>query len=398
MVRTKEYLPHLASPRARSRRDLKGSVLVIVMMTLLFATFALVAMMEKASNDLLVDQRDVLMRRLRKEAYSALEVTLAVLEEFREAGNGLRSPAEGWSDPLAFAEYTPTEDRQVHIAFEDESGKISLPRADANVLTNLFRNWQLTQQESETLADALMGWMHKGHVYRSSATPQYDQGAIPYEAPGRPLRSFQELAAIEKVREFFYDEDGRPNDLWQRFTESVSLFDFQRSNLNGARPDTLAAVGQFDLTQQQNLSDYLSGGGNFQARGPNYFRNPTDAQQIAGPAGNVGAFNATISALRIIVTVYEGKTLFRVNAVIAPPGGATTVQATAQRSERTTAAAQTSAKQQNQPNPKAASPAAGGGSTKGQASRNLRYPFTLLEVRENAEIAPAAPPPSAPEV
>lgn len=361
-------------------------------MTLLFATFALVAMMERASNDLLVDQRDVLTRRLRKEAYSALEVTLAVLEDFRAVGSGLRSPAEGWSDPLAFAEYTPSEGRQVQITFEDESGKISLPRANATVLTNLFRNWELTQQESEVLADALMGWMHKGHVYSSTVAPNYEQSAIPYEPPGRSLRSFHELAAIEKVREFFYDADGRPNDLWQRFTESVSLFDFQRSNLNGARADTLAAVGQFDPTQQQHLADYLSGGGTFQARGPNFFRSPGDAQQVTGPAGNVGAFNATISALRIIVTVYEGKTLFRLNAVIAPPNGATTVQTTAQRSERSGAAAQTSAQRQAQPDPKAATPGARG-TAQEQASRNLRYPFTLLEIRENAEIAPPAPPP-----
>lgn len=383
-------LPLRALPLA-PRGARRGSVLIIVMMTLLFATFALLAFMDRASNDLLVDQRDVLTKRLRKEAYSALEVTLAVLEDFREIGNGLRSPAEGWGDPLAFAEYTPTEDRQVQITFEDESGKISLPRANANVLVSLFRNWQLTQNDSEALADALMGWMHKGHVYSSSVSPNYEQGAIPYEAPGRPLRSFHELAAIEKVRETFYDSDGRPNELWQRFTETVSLFDFPRSNLNGARSDTLAALGQFDLTQQQNLADYLTGAGTFQSQGPGYFRSPADAQQVAGPAGNVGAFAATISALRITVTVLDGKTQFRLTTVIAPPGGATTVQTTAQRSQTTTAAAQTAAQRQNQPNTKAANPATNR-SAQEQASRNLKYPFTLLEVRETAEIAPVSRP------
>jgi len=99
-------------------------VLVIVMVTLLFATFALIAFIEKATNDLLVEQREAETKRLRMEAYSALEVTLAVLEDFRQVGNGLHSPAEGWNDPLTFAGYTPTEDRTVEVAFEDESGKI----------------------------------------------------------------------------------------------------------------------------------------------------------------------------------------------------------------------------------------------------------------------------------
>src|SRR3954470_8897469 len=118
----------------RRRSCTRGTVLVIVLITLIFAAFALVIFMDKAGNDLLVEQRDAEARRLRREAYSALEVTLAVLEEFRQADNGLRSPAEGWGDPLVFAGYTPTEDRTVEIAFEDESGKISLPRANAVVL------------------------------------------------------------------------------------------------------------------------------------------------------------------------------------------------------------------------------------------------------------------------
>ena len=52
-----------------SRR--RGSILVVVMVTVLFATFALLAFQERAMTDLLVDQREVLARRLRMEAYSA---------------------------------------------------------------------------------------------------------------------------------------------------------------------------------------------------------------------------------------------------------------------------------------------------------------------------------------
>jgi hypothetical protein len=171
--------------RMATRTTGNGSVLVIVMITLLFAAIALVTFMEKASVDLLVDQRDVLTRRLRMEGYSALEMTLGVLNEFREAGNGLRSPAEGWSDPLTFAGYTPSDGRVVEVAFEDESGKISLPHANALILTNLFKNWGILQAEAETMADAMLGWMKRNHVYTSSVQPNYEMGPIPYVAPGR---------------------------------------------------------------------------------------------------------------------------------------------------------------------------------------------------------------------
>jgi hypothetical protein len=359
-------------------------VLVIVMISVLFATFALIAFMERASTDLLVDQREALSRRLRTEAYSALEVTLAVLEVFRGVGNGLRSPSEGWDDPLAFAGYEPAEGRQVQIAFEDESGKISLPQVNANVLTYLFTNWQLPRLDAETLADVLMGWMSRNHISATALAPQYDLSAIPYEPPGRPMRSYHELAAIDKSREIFYDQDGRPNEVWRRFVDSVSLLDFPRPNLNGAKPDTLAALGQFDETQQQNIGDYLSGRGMYQSQGPGFFQSPTDAQRVAGPSGNTGAFATTISALRILVTVVDGQTQFRLSAVIAPPDGATIVESNA-----TSQPAGASAGGQPGGRPSRPTPAVAAGSSQARqpaAERNLKYPFTLLEIRENDAI------------
>lgn len=358
------------------------------MITLLFATFAVLAFMEKAAVDLLVDQREIVTRRLRTEAYSALEVTLAVLNEFREVGSGLRSTVEGWGDPLAFAGYTPTDGRVVEIRFEDESGKISLPHATAQILTTLFKNWELSQSDAETLTDALLGWMKRGHIYTSALHPSYDSGPLPFEVPARSLRSWQELIAIEKVRETFFDSDGRPNDLWKRLVDVMSLLDFPRTNLNAAKPDALAALGQFDATQQRNLGEYLQGTGTYERQGPQFFQNPADAQRIAGPTGDTGAFAATISALRINVTVREGRNELRISCVVAPPGGATTVNMIATHAQTTAASAQTPTQQQNRPNP-TATPVPNAVQSK---AGSLKYPFTLLEIRENDEI-PLPPPP-----
>ncbi len=375
-------------PRRWSRLS-RGSVLVVVMVTLVFAAMALMTFMEKATNDLLVDHRDVLARRLRKEAYSALDVTLGVLEDFRAADNGLRSPAEGWGNPLEFAGYTPGEGRRIEIAFEDESGKISLPHANVEVLKALFTSWDIPQGDADELADALMGWMRPDHIYTTTVTPDYEQSALPFQAPARPLRSYAELAAIDKVREFFHDANGRPNEYWRRFVASVSLLDFKTTNLNGARPEALAAIGRFDPTQQQSLTDFRLGRGAFEAKGPGYFENAGQAAEIIGPGGDAAAFGTTISALRIIVTVFEGKSEFRVAAVVTWGNAAKTVRETAgaQRGQAA-GAAQSAAQKQVAPNAGQQSAAA----AQQAAARDLRYPFTLLEIRENDEI-PAAPTP-----
>jgi hypothetical protein len=108
--------------------------------------------------------------------------------------------------------------------------------------------------------------------------------------------------------------------------------------------------------------------------------------------------------------VAEGRSDFRMAVVITTPqGGATTVQTTATQTKAQASAvtARNAQGQQanqdnnsriegntvtNAPNNRANSNA-GAAAT---AERNLRYPFTLLEIRENDEIPPPPPPPPDP--
>jgi hypothetical protein len=363
----------------RPDRASRASVLVIVLVTVLFTAAALVAFVEKAGDDLIVEAREVTARRLRQEAYSALEVTLGVLEDFRLVNGGLRSPAEGWNDPLAFAGWAPRDGCTVEIAFEDESGKLSLPHVEAATLLNLFEAWGLAQADAERLSDTLLGWMRKDHVY-SQRTPDYEQGPLPYTAPLRSLRSYSELAAIDYAREVFYDDNGRPNELWQRFVAAISLLDFKQTNLNGAGGDVVTAMGSLDRSQQQQLGDYLKGTGDRAREGPGFFGSAAEATNVIGAALPPG-YGTEIAALRIHITVHEGRAAFRLTTVVAPSGGATTVQAVApaaadgKLAQSTTTAA-------NQPKAAADTP------------KKLNYPFTLLEIRENAEIAAVPAPPT----
>ena len=176
----------------------------------------------------------------------------------------------------------------------------------------------MVQNDAERLTDALMGWMKKDYVGGSSFTPDYDTGEISYEPPGRSLRSFSELSAIDVARDLLFDADGRPNDYYRRFTAAVSLFNYARPNLNSAKADVLVALANLDATQQQALSDYLTGAGNYLSQGPQYFRSLRQAVVVLGAATNTSGFDVQIRALRIRVTVHEGRTVYRLNTVVAP--------------------------------------------------------------------------------
>ena len=351
-----------------------GSVLVIVLVTLLFASVAVVAFIEQASNDLLVESRAAAARRLRQEAYSTLEVTLATLQGFVQADNGLHHPGEGWDTPLEFADWKPREGCTAVVTFEDESGKIPLPRVDAATLVSVFESWKLSPPDAERLADALLSWMRKDYVPARGLATDYDQRTIPYNVPARSLRSYSELAAIDDARDVFYDEQGRPNDLWRRFVATFSLFDYQQVNLNSASPEVLQALGFSEPAQQQRLGEYLAGTGANAALGPRWLSSSSDAMTVLGSGALPPLAGMQIRALRVNILMREGGSVFRLTAVVAPSGGATLVQSTATS---------------------ATSPASGAATSPSAAPvtppPQLNYPFTLLEIRENAEM-PAVPP------
>ena len=361
--------------------------MVVVLVTLLFASVALTLFIEKASDDLLVESRVAAARRLRLEAYSALETTLAVLQDFQLVNGGLRSPAEGWGNPLEWAGYVPADGRAVTVEFVDESGKMSLPRITPNTLVELFKSWEIAPNDAEKLSDAVLQWMNPDYVPTSGFLPDYENDPLPYVAPARPLRSFSELAAIDVVREKFFAADGRPNVYWKRFTEAVSLIDFTQSNLNALRPGVLAAYG-FDSNQQTQLGDFLAGTGNYQTQGPGYFHTPAEAATILGAEAPTG-LGTSIGALRIIVTVLDSPSArsgFRLNVVVAPPGSGAKVvdqKATTKRPDTVviSPAAPTAATTPVNP-----TTAAGAGTGAQNPAPSLNYPFTILEIRENDEM------------
>ena len=367
---------------------------------MVFATFALTLFIEKAGTDLLVEIREADAGRLRPEAYSALETTLGVLEDFRIVGNGLHSPAEGWDDPLGFAGYEPMQEgRTVEVTLEDESAKLPLASVKPQMLIDLFKYWQVSQTDSERLADALMVWIKKDYVPTSVGAPRaedYEAAPLAFAPPGRSPRSFSELSAIEGVRQAFFDENGLPNDLHRHFTETFSLYRYNQPNINGNRLEPLLAQSIYDDQQQRRVTEYLTGAGSYQTQGPGFFKSARTIAAVAGGQPSKLGYGTTVQALRIHVTVREGRSSFVLSAVVAPKGGAKVVP-TGNVESTTTTTTDKSGTATSTTNNKPAQPAKSQSASPATAvptETKLNYPFTFLEIRENdiPVSTPAAPP------
>jgi len=351
----------------RPRQRTAGSVVVLVLVTVLLAAFMLTKFVERAGTELLADARSGDRLRLRREAYSSMEVTLAVLADVRAIDQALYSPAQGWDRPLEYAGYVPAGGLTVEVDFDDESGRISLPRADAATLEGVFALTGVDRDLAERASDALLLWMHPEYVPPTLDTDpgNYDQAALPHHAAGRPLRSLDELASIAVVRDILFDDDGRPNERFRQFAGAVSLLSFSQMNLNSAGPEALAAVG-LPAERIGAVQDYRRAAAQGTDARP-YLQSPADATALLGATAPTQSFGTQVQALRVIVTVHDGANRYRLSVVIAPPNGATVPA-----------------------RPAAAAPPAGQDATASQKApvvlKKLDYPFKVLEVVEDMEL------------
>ncbi len=344
-------------------------MLVVVLVTLLFASLLLTRLIEAGSADLLLAMRQADRARLQADAHSALETTLAVLMDFRTVDGGLYASSQGWDDPLGYAGYTPREGVAVQVGFEDESAKLSLPRLTPDTLNTLLVQLGLAAPDAARVTDAMFVWMHRGHLAAESETSArvYEQDELPAVPPGRPLRSFDELAGIEVARGYFYDPAGRPRPLLEDFRRVVSLYEFNGTNLNMAAPAVLRAAG-WEADQIGRLEKYLARPV-IATRSRPYLRSP---QEVHGQLGKVSLNNLGEQShlLRINVTVRRGPAALHLSALVTWLDLARLPTPFAASPEGTTRVVGEQASAQS------ASPALNA------SANSLRYPFTVLEFSE----------------
>ncbi|MBL9217454.1 MAG: general secretion pathway protein GspK [Opitutaceae bacterium] len=342
----------------------RASVIVVVLVTVGFAALLLARMLQSSAPDVLIAMRAADRDRLQADAYAALETTLAVLQVYREADGGLFAPAQGWGDPLTQGDFVPRSGVEVGVTFADESGKLSLPGMSQETLSKILEQSGLDRSAAGRVADAMFAWMHPGHRPAEMTTDAraYERADIPFTTPGRPLRSFAELAQIAVACDFLHDESGEPNRVQEEFRRQVSLYQFAATNVNAAPRDVLLAAGV-----DAALADRLK-----RAPGDKNQREYFRSAQAAGVTA--GSFGAQIQALRINITVRKGAAQFRLSALVTWEGLASLPAPVPVPLAKTAVRAAAS------PEPAANEP----------ERVRLEYPFTILELIDTALPVPEA--------
>lgn len=296
----------------------RGTVLIVVLVLVALAGATLARLLEENALELTLAAREADRSRLRAEAWGELELALAVLAEVRNVDRGrLHAPEQGWGDPRAHLGTAPRDGLRVTYVWEVENGKLPLPDLAEADLALLFRALGRPGPEADTLADALMGWTRPGHEPDDdrAADDAYDQAMIPYRAPRRSLRSFEELRAVGVAREAFFDSSGRPTALLEDFRRVVSLHRFPATSANHAEPEALQVLG-FSAEGIAKARAYRAEASVRPRDAAPYFRSREEALSVLG-GGNGQRVTSLIQLLRLTVVVQDGRSACSVGVLLA---------------------------------------------------------------------------------
>ncbi len=296
----------------------RGSVVVVVLVLVALGSMLMLRLIEDNSLELALAARESDRNRLRAEAWSEMELTLAVLAEMNRIDSSrLHVPAQGWGDPRAYAGVAVRPGLSITYVFEDESAKLPLANMSLLDLTNLLEALGLSLRDAQSVGDAILAWTKPGYEPQDALASElaYERAALAYRPPGRPLRSFDELRSIGVAKNFFFDEDGRPRQLLEDFKRCVSLYTFGGTNVNTCDPLVFSAKGYDERTIEEILA-YR----NDPARRPSgsapYFTSMTSFKSVSGNPGLSGGLSTLCRLLRVRVRLQEGRAVHEVSALV----------------------------------------------------------------------------------
>jgi len=343
----------------------KGSILIFILALIVLLSVLCLRLMEEGIRE--ARHLDQFHRKddLRIHAYSALDIAVGVLAEFKMFEGKLYSPAQGWGEPLAYAGISPTEDGVTwSVRLIDESAKVPISKVKEKDLVALFALMQaeedslVDEDDGQPFYDSMMDWVDADEEEREEGAEDdyYEDLDHPYFTPGKKINSFEEFRMIKGFAHdpedpdrsgIFFDAQGIETVNMKNFRESFSFFNQGPVNVNNASPFLMRFLCGDDDRLYEEFMDGPSTG-----NGEGFYTNPNDPGMMPLRANSSLAMSTSVTMFRVEVTVTRGLANFQLHAVLSSGGALAPQNGTVRRPPS-----------RNGP--------------------NLGYPFKVLSIREN---------------
>lgn len=322
----------------KKRNQRRGSILVFVLALIVLLSVLSLRLMKETTQELRHVSQFHKRDDLRTYAYSALDLTVGVLNEFRMILGKLDDPAMGWGNPLAYAELTPSdiassgEDEKMNspikwsVQLLDESGKIPFHEIKEDDLGGLFAFMQagedslINEDDGEIFVDSLMDWQDKDDEDRDEGAENdyYEDLDPPYWTPGRKVESFDEFRMIrgfaydrndEENSGIFFDELGNETMHLANFKRTFSFFNEGGFNPDGASEFLLRFLAGDDESAFEDLNE--SRNADSKSERQRYYKL---VEELANKRGL--KIDKSAKIFRLEINVNRGKSNFQLHAIL----------------------------------------------------------------------------------
>ncbi|MDQ8187343.1 type II secretion system protein GspK [Pelagicoccus sp. SDUM812002] len=290
-------------------RDTRGSILLLVLVLIVVVSFALTMFIEKAQVEIKGEGYYVKRAELRKEAWSMMEIAVAVLADVKAIDTALYAPSQGWGNPLDYANIVLREGLEVRFEFVDESGKVNINTLDRDSLILLFDELGFDLDISSRLSDVLLDWIDGDDETRieGAESREYSSLELDVRPANQPLMSLDELRYLFGFQELFFDDNGSPLPVFRQLEQAVSVYEVTSLNVNAASSLALRAIADLDEFDKQAIDEFLKGfDGQLDTADDNYFATADDVAAVLVDIPEGAPLGHQISVLTIKVTVSEG--------------------------------------------------------------------------------------------
>jgi hypothetical protein len=315
--------------RKPHRRQQKGSILAGVLVILFLMGVVVTRFIDEALREIQYQSQFQGQLDLRSEAYSALDASLAALHEIRVIDGELYRASQGWHDPLGYSQFPIPDGTEITVTLEDETGKLPIGHGDVVIWNLLFEAMGIDLSDAETLTDSLIDWMDKDDFKRLNGAEKddYDLDGKEYKPSNEILKDFKELRHIQGFDEmFFNEEDGKPNQYYKWFEQSVSLYSVHPVNVNTAQGLVLNILARMGGFNGEQFVQHMRGPDTIAGTADDPF--VTNFQQIPGfgmgatPGGGSASnlFGSTSKMFHLRVKVKRGEAVFLIDTLVGPKG------------------------------------------------------------------------------
>ncbi len=326
-----------------SLRRRRSNALAFVLGLVFMASVLSVYLVEYSMAELKPRASATYERTLRTDALSALNASIAVLQEYLEIDKGLYSEAQGWGAPFADGRIKLPNGSEAVVKITDESGKLPLRIKTAADLAKIFEEMGASSIDSQKIAACIIDWCDADDA-KSLDGAEYDDydydEAFP---PNRFFESFTELKFIKEARDFFFDQNGEPNDYYKTFTQIFSLENFTKTNYNSASPEVLRLVMETDDRRyNETLYDAIQGRTGSVSNGKVWLESISELESRSGISVPTANMVVKAELLKIEITVKRGAGEYFLCAYVTPDTTASASGGVANREQNNNANSQPS--------------------------------------------------------